>query len=121
MKKRSRDNRKLNAKAIKCPHCGSDLFRRNGSYKTTRRKRVSRFTCRKCEKPWEDPAKLAGLLDGFGFYDAEASVLQSFALLAEGLPLDQVEGLVHRKSETIRARLLRCFDEEGSGTKSMSA
>jgi hypothetical protein len=35
--------------------------------------------------------------------------IQSFALVAMGLPLDQVEGLVSRKSETITAQLLRCF------------
>src|ERR1035437_5532773 len=109
MKKRSGDNRKANAKAIKCPHCGSDLFHRNGSYKTTKRKRVRRFTCRKCKKPWEEPPKPTGALSDLGFYDSDEAILQSFALIAEGLPFDQAEGLVGQQTGTIRARLLKCF------------
>jgi transposase-like protein len=109
---KNRDNRKANVKAIKCPHCGSELFHRNGSYKTTKRKRVSRFTCRKCEKPWEVPPKPTGALSDLGFYDSDEVILQSIALVAVGLPLEQVAGLVELKAETVGARLLECYRAE---------
>jgi transposase-like protein len=112
MKKRSCDNRKVNPKGIHCPQCGSHVFVRNGNFTTRRRGLVRRFTCRNCEKPWEDPPKLNSVLGGVGFYDSEEALLQSIALVAVGLPLDQVEGLVARKSDTIATRLLRCFSSD---------
>ena len=112
MKKGSRDNRKAGAKGVKCPHCGSDFFHRNGSYETTKRKRVRRFTCRTCQKPWEEPPKPTGALSSLGFYDSDEAILQSIALVAVGLPLEQVAGLVELKAETVGERLLECYSAE---------
>src|ERR1035437_1762214 len=112
MKKSSRDNRKANQKGIKCPQCGSHVFVHNGKFKTDRRGWVSRLICRTCGHKWGEPSKPAGILADVGFYDSDEALLQSIALVAVGLPLDQVEGLVGRKAETIQERLQRCFRNE---------
>jgi transposase-like protein len=114
MEKKSRDDRRANQLGIKCPQaqCGSDHYVRNSSFKTKRRGWVRRFICRTCGHKWEEPPKPAGVLADVGFYDSDEALIQSFALLAEGLPLGQVEGLVGRKAETIQARLQRCFRNE---------
>jgi transposase-like protein len=112
MKKSSRDNRKSNPKGIKCPHGGSHVFVHTGKYKTNRRGLVRRFICRTCGHKWEEPPKPAGVLADVGFYDSDEALLQNIALVAVGLPLDQVEGLVGRKAETIQAWLQRCFRNE---------
>lgn len=81
----------------------------NGTYPTKRRGTVTRFKCRTCGHEWKEYEKPTDYFDGVQFRDGSDEALKSFALVAIGLPLDQVEGLVSHKAETITAQLLRCF------------
>ena len=95
----------------KCPQaqCGSSWVVCNGSYQTKNYGLVKRFTCRACGRTLKEFEKGNDLFEGVRFSDTDTVVLQAIALVALGLPLDQVEGLVKRKAETIQSRLLRCF------------
>jgi len=98
----------------KCPmpHCGSSRVVRNGSYSTKRRGLVRRFICRACGHTWRGYGKPSDLFPEALFNDSDTSVLQAVALVAMGLPLSEVEGLMQRKAETIVERLKRCFERK---------
>ena len=95
----------------KCPRarCGSNRVVCNGSYSTESRGLARRFLCRLCGHTWKEFQKPSGMFAPARILDVDETVLQAFALVALGLPLRQVEGLIGRKSETIHSRLLRCF------------
>ncbi len=111
---KARGSRKRSRAVKKCPqaNCGSDHIVKNASYKTRRRGLVRRLICRRCGHRWEEQEKPSGLFNHVGFYDSDEAILQSFALVAEGLPLEQVGGLMGRKADTIQDRLLRCFGDQ---------
>lgn len=95
------------------PGCPSTLVVQNGSYSTKTRGLVRRFSCRDCGCSWKRWEKASCLFDGSRFVASEDSGLQGFALVALGLPLAQVEGLMRRKAETIRDQLVRSFKKKG--------
>jgi hypothetical protein len=96
------------------PQCASEKVVCNGSYETKNKGLVKRLICRSCGHTWSQPQNASRILAGAGVRDSEATVLQAFALVALGLPLEQVGGLVDRKSETITTWLQRCFAEPGA-------
>jgi len=92
--------------------CGSSQVVLNGGYQTKNRGLVRRFLCRTCGLAWKEFDSTSGIMSGIRIADPDSSVLEAFALVALGLPLDQVKGLMARKSDTIKGRLLRCFEKQ---------
>jgi transposase-like protein len=105
------------AKGDKCPECGSDQNIRNGGYGRKNLGFVQRYLCKACKHTWSEFANGKPAFADARIFEPETVVLQTFALVAMGLPLFEIEGLMDRKSETIQSWLLRCFSSQSTWEK----